>query len=371
VELIQIPVLENVNLFTRSLGEDTDIVNKEMFMLDLKDSNNTIAVMRPEGTSSVVRALIDANINQGNFGYFIDCFRKERPQKGRYRQFTQLGLECFGRQDIYADINCLCFLIDLLNELNIDYKFIINNIGDKVSRENYSKALENYFSSYYENLSEISKIRFNKKNFLRILDSKESEDMEIIKNAPIIKDFIHETSKNNFEKILLFLNNKKVNYEVNYKLVRGLDYYNDLVFEIIGTAYEASQNALGGGGRYDSLFNIFSNQNVPAIGFGLGVDRLVNYILESSSNFKNIENFKSIAIMNFSHNFNTFIEIQNQLWQNIKIQLVDNNMAKFFNYKNLEIYTHLLIIEANEQIKIKDLKTKEEYLMNITDIKKI
>ena len=241
---IKTPTVEFSSLFQRSVGEGTDIVEKEMFLLNNSETENksensllknllleNLLCLKPEATASIVRSMINNGKFSGRYFTFCNLFRRERPQSGRYREFYTFSIEFFGRRDVFQSIECLDLAISFFNQLNIKYILKVNNIGSSEDRKTYSKSLQDYFTNHYENLSEDSKNRFNKGKFLRILDSK--DDREIIEKAPKIENYLNENSKKKFQKILEFLKNKNIDFEVDFNLVRGLDYYNDLVFEFI------------------------------------------------------------------------------------------------------------------------------------------
>ena len=226
---IQTPLLEYKELFDKSIGESSEIVTKQMY--ELKDKGGRDLVLRPEGTSSVVRYHAEFNKdNTSKYSYFGSMFRYENPQKNRYREFNQAGAEIVGLIDIYSDFQIINDSLNFINNLLPGTTLKINTIGSIEDREAYVKVLYEYFSKNKEKLSNESLEKIEK-NTLRILDSNNSEDREIISNAPTINEYINTHSKENFESLLRLLDNSQINYEIDYSLVRGLDYYNDLTFE--------------------------------------------------------------------------------------------------------------------------------------------
>ena len=278
---IRIPALESLNLFKRSIGESSDIVTKEMYSFN--DKNDEIVCMIPEGTASSMRLafennlIYDRGIKKNRFYYHTSMFRHERPQKGRYRQFTQFGVEFMGDESIYDDIDLLLMSKMFFEEIKLDnLELNINSLGLIEDRNKYSQDLQLYFNNYSDSFNEQQKNTI-KTNPLRILDSKDQKLIEIVEDAPNISDYLNKASLDKFQNIIQILEDFNIDYIVNNKLVRGLDYYNDLVFEW-KTDQLGTQDAICAGGRYDSLSNIIGNQSVPAVGFAMGIDRVVDLI---------------------------------------------------------------------------------------------
>tara|TARA_B100000508_G_scaffold40785_1_gene31929 strand:- start:1076 stop:2248 length:1173 start_codon:yes stop_codon:yes gene_type:complete len=271
---IQTPLLEYKELFDKSIGESSEIVTKQMY--ELKDKGGRDLVLRPEGTSSVVR--YHAEFNKDNtckYSYFGSMFRYENPQKNRYREFNQAGAEIVGLIDIYSDFQIINDSLNFINNLLPETTLKINTIGSIEDREAYVKVLYEYFSKNKEKLSNESLEKIEN-NTLRILDSNNSEDREIISNAPTINEYINTHSKENFESLLRLLDNSQINYEIDYSLVRGLDYYNDLTFEF----HTEESVVVGGGGRYDNLAKILSIGDFNGVGVAFGVERIMNLLSE-------------------------------------------------------------------------------------------
>ncbi|MBY0463289.1 MAG: histidine--tRNA ligase [Alphaproteobacteria bacterium] len=273
-ESIETPIVEYTSVFKRTLGETSDIVGKEMYTF--ADRNNESMTLRPEGTASVVRAIISEKLTQTlpqKRIYSGPMFRYERPQKGRYRQFYQLGVECLGQDSPYADVECIALADHILKTLGIvDYNINLNTLGDMESRQLYKEALIQYFSKYEKDLSEDSRSRLQR-NPLRILDSKDENDQKISLSAPKFESYLNDESKAFFETVLKGLDILKIGYELNPHLVRGLDYYCHTAFEFKTTSLGA-QDALGGGGRYDGLMQQMGGPSIPGVGWAVGLDRL-------------------------------------------------------------------------------------------------
>ncbi|MBM3192678.1 MAG: histidine--tRNA ligase [Chlamydiae bacterium] len=273
---IRTPVFEHTDVFTRSAGEESDVISKEMYTFF--DKSERSLSLRPELTAPIVRAFIENNLHQkecDRFFYMGPCFRYDRMQKGRYRQFHQFGVELFAPKDPYLDAETIYFLLELYKELGLKNTSLkINSIGDKEIRENFSSALKTHFAPFFNNLSSDSQRRFHT-NPLRILDSKDPSDREICKNAPKIEEFLTPAKTTFFKDVLKILDSLKVSYEIDQTLVRGLDYYCDTVFEVVSTSDLGAQNALGGGGRYDGLMKEMGGQDLPGFGFATGIERIL------------------------------------------------------------------------------------------------
>jgi len=272
---IRTPVLEQTELITRGVGQQTDIVTKEIFSFQRGEDNY---VLRPECTAPVARAYIQNHMDQWGgtrkLFYIGPMFRAERPQKGRQRQFHQFGVEIMGSEDPLADLEAISFMMHIISAIGIqNTRLRINSVGMPESRERYTRALRDYFSPLRNQLSEISAERLDK-NPLRILDSKEAEDQPLIQDAPLITDYLDEESVAHFDKVKEYLSLSGINFEVDPLLVRGLDYYTRTAFELSSPDLGA-QDALAGGGRYDLLVQELGGPSTPAVGFAVGMERLL------------------------------------------------------------------------------------------------
>ena len=279
-EEIRTPIFEASELFHRTVGETSDLVKKETY--DFKDRGNRFVTLRPEGTAGVVRAYIENKLYTepiNKLFYIGSMFRYERPQKGRYRQFNQFGVECFGSSDPIMDAEVISLAVTIIKAFNLKgIKVRLNSLGDDTTRENYRVALVDYFSKYKDQICEDCKVRLEK-NPLRILDCKVDRDTEIFKNAPKITDYLSEDAKNRFNKVLEYLDSMNINYEVDPMIVRGLDYYTHTIFEIEAQIEGfGSQNVMCGGGRYDHLVENLGGPSTPGIGFAFGLERLLSAI---------------------------------------------------------------------------------------------
>ena len=280
------PNIESTETFARAIGEVTDIVEKEMYTW--KDNNGDSLTLRPEGTAGVVRMMIEHNLpREGIQKVFYNgpMFRHERPQKGRYRQFHQVGAEVFGVSDAKIDAELISITQILWKTLGIDAELEINSLGSAQSRASYREILSGYFNDNKDQLDEDS-LRRLKTNPLRILDSKNKELESLISGAPKMIDYLDDDSNYHFNALKNYLESLDISYKVNPKLVRGLDYYNQTVFEWISNDLGA-QGTICGGGRYDGLVEKMGGNATPAIGFAMGLERIALLIEDKSDQIIN------------------------------------------------------------------------------------
>lgn len=271
---MELPVFEDTALFARGVGESTDIVTKEMYTFE--DRGGRSITLRPEGTAGVMRAVIEHGLDRGQLPvkvlYSGAYFRAERPQKGRYRQFYQVGIEAIGLDDPLIDAEVVWLADRAFKDIGLrNYRLEITSLGDSESRSAHRKEL----LKFYESLSlDPATAERAKLNPLRLFDDKRPEMIEAMRRAPLLLDFLNEKSKTHFEKVKEYLDSLDVKYEINPRLVRGFDYYTGTTFEFIHTGLGA-QSAIGGGGRYDKLMSELGGQDLSGIGWGLGVDRTI------------------------------------------------------------------------------------------------
>lgn len=273
---IRTPIAERTELFARSLGETTDIVAKEMYSFD--DRDGTSLTLRPEGTVAVVRAALEAGLAQrdqvAKLYYLGPMFRRERPQKGRTRQFHQLGAEVIGRDDPLADAEVILLLVDCLRAAGLDSaELILNSLGDEACRPDYRAALTAYGHAHLDALCADCRQRLER-NPLRLLDCKEEGCRRVMADAPLMRDHLCEPCRSHFAAVEGLLQAADVAYRVEPRLVRGLDYYVRTAFEVVAGNLGA-QNAVGGGGRYDGLVAELGGPPLPGIGFAIGLERLL------------------------------------------------------------------------------------------------
>lgn len=291
-EEIRTPIFENAKVFHRDEKDSSDMVNKETY--DFLDRGQRLMTLRPEGTAGVVRAYIENKLyvtkDVCKLYYLGPMFRYERPQKGRYRQFSQFGIEAIGSDSYMVDVDVINVAILLFKKLGLKgLRVRINTLGDKESRLNYREALVNYFSDKIDNLCSDCKNRLEN-NPLRILDCKVDKDNPILLNAPKIKDYLNEVSVNHFNNVLALLKELNIDYIVDERLVRGLDYYSHTVFEIEYNSSEmGNQNIICGGGRYSDLVSDLGGPVKPACGLAFGLDRLIQ-VLKMENNTLEVSN---------------------------------------------------------------------------------
>ena len=315
------PIIESTDLFKKPLGEHSDVVLKEMYTFN--DRNNSLITLRPEYTTPMIRAAITNNLLEKlpqKFYGIGPMFRRERPQKGRYRQFNQINFEILGTNDISADVDLILLADDLLKNFfptkKIDLQ--INSLGDKNTLKIFKENLSLYFQKYTRDLSEESQKKIYT-NPLRILDSKNTKDIKINQSAPEIFDYFSDEAKDRFDNVKNLLSDANIIYEINPRLVRGLDYYCHTVFEF-KTNDLGSQDTLIGGGRYDGLTKILGGPDIPGVGWAGGVERISMLMRDIDKNEKKVH-------LILSHqNFRSYgLQLLNQLRK--------NNIAVYFDYK--------------------------------------
>jgi histidyl-tRNA synthetase len=280
---IRTPLFEHTEVFVRAIGENTDVVGKEMYTFP--DKGGDLLTLRPEMTASVARAVIQHNLTAANplqrLWYVGEFFRYERPQKGRYRQFHQFGAECIGSAAPEADVEVILLVAKLLSDIGLkEFSLEINTLANREVRTRYREQLVEYLLAQKLSLSPESQERLGK-NPLRVLDSKHPLDRAAIESAPTILEYLDEESAEHFNKVQELLTLAGINFTVSPRLVRGLDYYSHTVFEFVSTALGA-QSALGGGGRYNDMFEEFGGKHTPAVGFAMGIERIL-LILEQTN----------------------------------------------------------------------------------------
>lgn len=371
---IETPVFEASELFHRGVGETTDMVQKETY--DFKDRGDRDLTLRPEGTAGVVRWFIE-NKMYGNLTDAVKVFynekvyRYERPQSGRMREFMQWGIECFGSDDALSDAEIISLAYNAYRLLGLDDVVVeLNSLGDSESRNNHREALVKYLKPHINELCEDCRERF-KKNPLRILDCKVDNESEILKNAPKPIDYLNQESKIRYEKVKELLEIMDVKYIENPNMVRGLDYYTHTVFEItLNGSY-----ALGAGGRYNNLIETLGGPSIPAVGFAMGLDRVILAMEENNVNIP-INDSIDIYILHVSDSeketaafiaqdlrLNGYIVETDLMQKSLKAQFKSGDR---FNSKYLIILNEDRLQE--NKLTVKDNITKEEELIDINDL---
>ena len=360
------PIVENKTLFQRSVGESSDIIQKEVY--EFEDRNGEILCLRPEGTAGLVRALITNGLMNDEikkFFYLGPMFRYERPQKGRKRQFFQAGAELIGEESTKSDVEIILLAKTILEKLNVKYTLEINCLGKEDSLNSYRSYLRKYLQNFKDELSEKVYSRLQR-NPIRAIDSKDSNIQEIFKKASDISDFLKKEEKESFERTIKSLKDLKIDFNLNKNLVRGLDYYTGTVFEFTVDGLGA-QNAVIGGGRYDNLIKDLGGRDLPAIGFALGIDRLAEIINVTTRK-------KDIFIGSVDDDSINFAQyIGNKLRENIKGLVVENylgnaNVAKQLKKANSQGFKFAIIVGQEEQntnsFKLKNLLDGSENTLN-------
>ena len=273
---IRTPVFEHTELFARSVGQTTDVVQKEMYTFDTKGGESV--TLRPEGTAGAARAVLEHGLVNDSLpikaSYFVSCYRYEKPQAGRLREFHQFGLECYGTQSPVADAELICAAQSIFDRLGIkQLRLEINSIGCPTCRAEYHKALKEYFYGYKDELCETCNSRLEK-NPMRILDCKSPVCSKIAQGAPKITDYLCDECREHFASVQKYLDAAGVEYTVNPTIVRGLDYYTKTVFEFV-TDFIGAQGTVCGGGRYDGLIEELGGKHLPSLGFAMGIERLL------------------------------------------------------------------------------------------------
>lgn len=374
---IRIPLFEASELYHRGVGETSDIVRKETY--DFKDKGDRSITLRPEGTAGVARAYIEnkmyGDVNQPKKFFYIDTmYRYERPQAGRDREFTQFGFELIGSNDPITDAEMISIPVNIYKMLGLnDIKVMINSIGDKDSRNKYKEALVDYLTPHLDLLCDDCKERI-KSNPLRMLDCKVDRDSDIFRNVPNILDYLNDESKARFETVKDYLSLLEIEYVVDAKLVRGLDYYDHTVFEIeVNEETLGAQNVLGGGGRYNGLITELDGPDTPAVGFAGGFGRLITALSD-----KNIPIEKSIDayVMYVSDTeAQTALYLSQELRMNgfkVELETLSRSLKAQFNQADRLNAKYLIMLNDadidNEEVTIKDNKTHESEKVRIYDI---
>ena len=378
IKEVRTPILERSELFNRSIGDSTDIVNKEMYSFEDKNGDNIC--LRPEGTAGILRSMIqhnmiyDRGIKKQKIWYYGPMFRHEKPQKGRYRQFTQFGIEYFGYDDTNSEIELIQMMNTFFKSLNLsNIKFHINSLGNLTDRNNYKEIIKSNISDKLETFEESIKLTF-KKNPLRLLDSKNENVAKLCAGLPNLLDNINSDSKNKFDDFVQKLEDLGIEYIIDNSIVRGLDYYNDLVFEWKADQLGA-QNAICAGGRYDNLVNELGDTSVPAIGLAMGVERIIELL--KSENYQNDHLVLPFVDEHGGNNVN-FIKITNKIREkhkNINFFNTDTSASfksqlKYAKKINPDIAILIDSTKLSDEIKIYYVNSDTELKISIKDLNK-
>ncbi len=371
---IETPVFESSDLFHRGVGESTDMVKKETY--DFKDRGDRNLTLRPEGTAGVVRWFIENKL-YGNMTdpvkvfYNMKMYRYERPQSGRNREFTQWGFECFGSDDVMSDAEVISLAYNAYRLLGLDDVTIkLNSLGDNESRNTYREKLVEYFKPHINNLCEDCQERL-KSNPLRILDCKIDAENDILKNAPKTLDYLNKDSKSRFEKLKDLLDMMDINYEIDERLVRGLDYYNHTVFEVVlNNSY-----ALGGGGRYNGLVETLDGPSTPGVGFAMGYDRTILAMEENNVNIPINDSIDVYLLYVSDSEKETACYLAQDLRLNgfiAETDLMSKSLKSQFKSVDRFNAKYLVVLNDNDlkenKITVKDNKTKEEESINLNNL---
>lgn len=373
-EFIKLPTFESTELFYRGVGDTTDIVNKETY--DFLDKSNRKMTLRPEMTAGTARCLIEDKLyaeGVKKFYYLGSCFRYERPQSGRLREFTQFEIECFNVSNPKVDAEVISLAYRYLSGLGLTNLVVkLNSLGNKESRKEYNKVIKEYLSKDYDNLCDTCKERLSK-NPLRILDCKYDGEREYIKNAPKTLDYLNEESKSYFEEVKSSLESLGIPFVEDSTLVRGLDYYSHTVFEIISDIPDLGKaNTLCGGGRYDGLVELLGGPSTPGIGFAMGIERIIILLKELECYVPDRE--LDVFVMNLDNTNYAFQIIDDLRLSEFSVETdyTGKNMKGMWKLVDKLNPKFVLIIgedeRVNDYITVKDNITKEETKVKTSDL---
>ena len=377
---IRTPMFEHYEVISRSVGDTTDIVTKEMY--DFHDKGDRHITLRPEGTAPVVRSYVEnklfaPEVQKPVKVYYIgSMFRYERPQAGRLREFHQLGVECFGSKNPATDVETIAMAYQLFNTLGIkDVTLHLNSLGNTESRLAYRQALIDYLTPMRESLSKDSQRRLDE-NPLRVLDSKEKEDKVAVENAPSILDYLDEESQAHFDEVRTMLDSLNIPYVIDTKMVRGLDYYNHTIFEFI-TTIDKSELTICAGGRYDSLVEYFGGPETAGFGFGLGLERLLLVLDKQGIELPVEENLDVyIAVLGSGANGKALELVQAIRYQGFKAERDYLGRKIKAQFKSADTFKAKTVITLGEsevesgQVNVKNNATREEVTVSFEELTK-
>ena len=375
---IRTPMFEHYEVISRSVGDTTDIVTKEMY--DFHDKGDRHITLRPEGTAPVVRSYVEnklfaPEVQKPVKVYYIgSMFRYERPQAGRLREFHQLGVECFGSKNPATDVETIAMAYQLFNTLGIkDVTLHLNRLGNTESRLAYRQALIDYLTPMRESLSKDSQRRLDE-NPLRVLDSKEKEDKVAVENAPSILDYLDEESQAHFDEVRTMLDSLNIPYVIDTNMVRGLDYYNHTIFEFI-TTVDKSELTICAGGRYDSLVEYFGGPETAGFGFGLGLERLLLVLDKQGIELPVEENLDVyIAVLGSGANGKALELVQAIRYQGFKAERDYLGRKIKAQFKSADTFKAKTVITLGEsevesgQVNVKNNATREEVTVSFEEL---
>ncbi|MGO2384395.1 MAG: histidine--tRNA ligase [Pseudolactococcus laudensis] len=375
---IRTPLFEHYEVISRSVGDTTDIVTKEMY--DFYDKGDRHVTLRPEGTAPVVRSYVEnkkfAPEVQKPFKVYYtgSMFRYERPQAGRLREFHQIGVENFGSKNPATDVETIAMAKAFFDQVGVkNIKLVINSLGDSETRERYREALIAYLEQHLDNLSDDSKRRLHE-NPLRVLDSKDKQDIAIVKDAPSILDFLTDASQQHLTDVKTMLESLNIAYTIDQNMVRGLDYYNDTIFEFM-TEIKGKELTICGGGRYDSLVSYFGGPETPGFGFGIGVDRLLLILEEQGASLPVAQPLDVyVVVLGASANVAALKLVQSLRDQGYAVERDVLNRKIKQQFKSAEEFGAKVIITLGEsevetgEIVVKNNATRVEVKTTLSDI---
>ena len=375
---IRTPMFEHYEVISRSVGDTTDIVTKEMY--DFHDKGDRHITLRPEGTAPVVRSYVEnklfaPEVQKPVKVYYIgSMFRYERPQAGRLREFHQLGVECFGSKNPATDVETIAMAYQLFNTLGIkDVTLHLNSLGNTESRLAYRQALIDYLTPIRESLSKDSQRRLDE-NPLRVLDSKEKEDKVAVENAPSILDYLNEESQAHFDEVRTMLDSLNIPYVIDTNMVRGLDYYNHTIFEFI-TTIDKSELTICAGGRYDSLVEYFGGPETAGFGFGLGLERLLLVLDKQGIELPVEESLDVyIAVLGSGANGKALELVQAIRYQGFKAERDYLGRKIKAQFKSADTFKAKTVITLGEsevesgQVNVKNNATREEVTVSFEEL---
>ena len=374
---IMTPTFEYTELFVRCVGTGSDIVNKEMYTF--KDKGDRSITLKPEGTASVARSFIENGLFNETLPlkmfYITPCFRYERPQEGRLREHHQFGIELYGPNTVLSEVEVLMVASEFYKSFGIEPVVHINNLGCTECRQKYINTLKDYASKHIDDMCEDCHNRINT-NPLRMLDCKSRECQAILKDAPLIQDMLCDKCSEHFAHLLKLLDIQNIKYVVDPKLVRGIDYYTNVVFEFVDEDKTLGQNALGGGGRYNNLVEELGGKNTPVIGLGIGIERLLLYLEKKGIRLED-ENKVDVYIASATYNDEYILKLAKHLRENgisTEIDLMLRSLKAQFKYADKLNVKYVLTIGDDEissnEIAVKNMQTGEQTKVNANKLVK-